>query len=297
MTGAEIQIEEGNYTRLHNAILEALAKARFTGSEYRLLMFLFRKTYGYGKKEDRISLTQWCEGTDMKRTAVCEYLARLVERRVITKEAVSLSVTYGFNKYMEQWDMAAASPPQGTTLQGTSPLQGTRVSPPQGTKSSPPQGTHKRKKETIKEISQERARKQKPSDPNLEHPAVVAYRDIAKKTPNEVQRALIVGVVDDVTRWGATITDWLQSGWNPLNIKGMVERYKEPRPWKGKGNGTGSDESSFGLRGDGRISPPSQETIDAIHANESRLARERLATAGRPDLPDMQRDALPAPQV
>jgi hypothetical protein len=119
----------------------------------------------------------------------------------------------------------------------------------------------------------------------------MAYRDIVQKTPNEMQRALIAEAVEDADRWITTIKEWLQSGWNPLNVKGMVERYKEPRSWKGRNNGPIAEESSFGLRGDGRISP--------LTAEEHAEWREWFKlhpdpSARRPDLPDVPGDALPA---
>lgn len=57
-----IQIDNGDFTRIHNEILGQLATARFTALEFRCLLFLIRMTYGWQKKEDVISLSQWAEG-------------------------------------------------------------------------------------------------------------------------------------------------------------------------------------------------------------------------------------------
>ena len=58
-TGSEIQVDAGNFTRIHNAILERLAKSTdLNGAAFRCLMFLFRQTYGFGKKQDTLSFSQ-----------------------------------------------------------------------------------------------------------------------------------------------------------------------------------------------------------------------------------------------
>lgn len=104
--GSDIQVEDGEYTRLHNLILEVLAQARFTASEFRVIIFLLRKTYGFGKKEDDLSLSQWEEGTNTDRTQVSRTLADLVEKNVIYRSHSPKPYChrYGFNKYVENWD-------------------------------------------------------------------------------------------------------------------------------------------------------------------------------------------------
>jgi len=104
-----IQIDDGEFTRLHNTIFEKLAVARFTASEYRCLFFLFRTTYGWQKKEDAISLSQWAKGTGIdpeKRANVLRTLRGLVAKRVIYTKSNGNNhmATWGFNKHFEQWD-------------------------------------------------------------------------------------------------------------------------------------------------------------------------------------------------
>lgn len=107
--GESIQIEKGKFARIHNDILSALAIARFTGSEYRCLLFLFRMTYGWQKKEDTISISQWATGIGIefeKRHNAWRILQGLIEKRVIyaRDNGNNRPMTWGFNKYTEQWD-------------------------------------------------------------------------------------------------------------------------------------------------------------------------------------------------
>lgn len=81
-----IQIDDGEFTRIHNDILDGLAKARFTAMEFRCLFFLVRMTYGWQKKEDTISLSQWAAGIgidDKNRGNVLNTLNGLVTEGVI----------------------------------------------------------------------------------------------------------------------------------------------------------------------------------------------------------------------
>ena len=132
----DIQVENGGYTRIHNDILEALSKARLTGQEFRLLIFLLRKTYGWNKKEDAISLSQFADGLGLKHPQkVVSILAELLSKNIIYRHKKrGLIWVYGFNKHIELWK-------DTSTLQGTTP---------QGTEGSTPQGTNKRHLKTIK---------------------------------------------------------------------------------------------------------------------------------------------------
>ena len=46
---------ENGHTDIANEIVEALARTRISGTETQLLWVIFRKTYGWHKKEDEIS--------------------------------------------------------------------------------------------------------------------------------------------------------------------------------------------------------------------------------------------------
>lgn len=105
MNGSDVQIDNGNYARIHNAILENLSRCDLTGSEFRCVLFLLRATYGWGKKADTISYSQWAEGTNLQRRSAMRALSKLVDRRIIlaTENGLNRPITWQFNKYFEQW--------------------------------------------------------------------------------------------------------------------------------------------------------------------------------------------------
>lgn len=115
MTGADIQLEGGNWSRIHNTILERLALLKMTGREASCLFFLLRMTYGYQRKFSAISLTLWAEGTGINKRHVKGVVDGLIERNIIvcdtgTRGRGNASV-YGFNKYFEQWGAPEKVPP------------------------------------------------------------------------------------------------------------------------------------------------------------------------------------------
>jgi phage replication O-like protein O len=100
---ANPQIEDG-HVDLANEIIEALAKIRISGEEMQCLWVIFRKTYGWHKKEDHIALSQFSEMTSLKKPAICRALSKLLSKKIIIIIKNDNRITsYGFNKDFEQW--------------------------------------------------------------------------------------------------------------------------------------------------------------------------------------------------
>lgn len=59
-------------------------------------------------------------------------------------------------------------------------------------------------------------------DPNLDNPAVVAYREVAKTTPDEIQRTEIIARVKDTDEWREDVTHWIGHGWNKRNVTSIL---------------------------------------------------------------------------
>lgn len=126
--------KENGYTAIANEILEKLAYAGINGSGYRILLVVIRKTYGFNKKKDIISLSQFQKATQMERKQAVETLKYLVGKRILVKE----QNTYKFNKNWEEW-VVGKRPPQWAIA----PKGSGQLSP----KSSGQKTTYKRKKE------------------------------------------------------------------------------------------------------------------------------------------------------
>lgn len=70
------------------------------------------------------------------------------------------------------------------------------------------------------------AKTPKPPAPNMDHPAVIDYRNVMKLTPSENKREMIVGAVEDLELWGRVIRQWEALGFKKHNVLGMLESYK-----------------------------------------------------------------------
>jgi len=142
---ANIQVENG-YTRIANEILEHLVKTPLLGAEFQVLLFIIRKTYGWGKTQDQISFTQFEKGTGISRQTINKTLQNLVAKGMIVKIYLPAgNIGYTFIKDHEKWVVNTSLLVKGKWVTSKDVL----------TKTSKDVLTHKRKKETnTKEIAE-----------------------------------------------------------------------------------------------------------------------------------------------
>lgn len=131
-SGADIQLDKGGFTRVHNLILEQLAQADMGRNEFKCVMFLLRQTYGYQRKESQISMAEWAAATGLDRGNVGRALRNLVEWGVVLKTNTGNGrghkSTYAFNKYFEQWRIGQNSVADDTVSEGQNGVAGDTVS-------------------------------------------------------------------------------------------------------------------------------------------------------------------------
>jgi phage replication O-like protein O len=82
---ADVQVENG-HIKIANELIDALCKIPIGLGNAQILLTIFRKTYGWNKKMDRISISQFCEQTGMSRRNVIYCLKRLESMNMITVE-------------------------------------------------------------------------------------------------------------------------------------------------------------------------------------------------------------------
>jgi phage replication O-like protein O len=100
----KLQIENG-HTKIVNELLEQLVKACLLGSEYQVIFFVIRKTYGWQKTEDFVSLTQFELGTSLSRPTIVKTIKNLVYRNILVKRSLPgrHENAYKINKYWNTW--------------------------------------------------------------------------------------------------------------------------------------------------------------------------------------------------
>jgi len=135
---ASPQCEHG-YTKVANELLEAMAKYRFPGQEYQIMLAVMRKTYGYNKKADQISYNQLSEMTGVNRRKVISLVQSLVSKKALgsAQNGTRKPLTIWINKNFEEWLPSAQK--------GTSAQKDTKTSAQKGDRPSAQKG-HPQKK-------------------------------------------------------------------------------------------------------------------------------------------------------
>ncbi|MGG3803132.1 replication protein [Metabacillus fastidiosus] len=98
--------KENGYTPIANEILEAIQQHKFNLNEMKIIMCVWRFTYGFNRKQHSMSLTFFENHTGLGRKRLNESLKKLVESDVLKKEEqghAKASNTYSFNKDYEDW--------------------------------------------------------------------------------------------------------------------------------------------------------------------------------------------------
>ena len=94
---------ENGYTKIATEIFEALSRIRIPGEARQILDTIIRKTWGWNKKEDIISLSQFQEYTGLNKMHVYRAINKLIEMNLIIKKGNGKQSAYMFNKYYDTW--------------------------------------------------------------------------------------------------------------------------------------------------------------------------------------------------
>lgn len=128
-------MSENNFTQIPNGILEAIAASRpFPWGSAKCLFLIVRKTFGFHKECDTISLSQFSKATGLTRPHVSRALSWLIEKKIIEKSVQQKRPAYKIND-PSLWVLPVqGTPPSGNSLQRQSgvPCTGNKVLPLQG---------------------------------------------------------------------------------------------------------------------------------------------------------------------
>lgn len=228
-----------NYTQIPNAIFELMADkdAHLKEAELRVILAIARKTFGWHKKRDKISLTQLEEMTAMSRTSVIAGLDAAISRGLVRKTPDKKDKRGGFF-----YELVVEEPNDITSTKSglVQNLNQSKIN----TRTSP-----KFEPELVQNLDTQKKDKEKKErggeSPALT-PAVQAYFDTYSSVnlkPDQV--AAINQTVTDLERWRKVLEDWSLSDWKATNIRGMLDRYSSGRTARDErpgGNGRPADE-------------------------------------------------------
>lgn len=101
----DVQKENG-YTPIANQLLEQLCKINLNGTQFRMIMVIWRMTYGFSRKSHELSVGFIAKAMGTDTRTIKRELNRLIEMNIITivKEATfNSSRVIGFNKNFDIW--------------------------------------------------------------------------------------------------------------------------------------------------------------------------------------------------
>lgn len=109
----ELQVENGSYTRIVNKVIDELVKTPLLGTELAVCLFILRKTWGFNKKQDEISLTQFEQALKRSRPTIAKALKNLqlvnMVKLVSKGNSKESSNCWAFNKYSDTWKVVKGS--------------------------------------------------------------------------------------------------------------------------------------------------------------------------------------------
>ena len=145
--------KENGHTQISNEYYDELIKACLSGSEYQVMLFLIRKTWGWNKKSDRISYSQIAEATGIHRSTAIRVIESLDQKGLIKKDCESKNLPAKITpiKDYEKWSTSSrtansqtATPPSSVMATSTSSEHATATSSGNATPPSSEYATHKR---------------------------------------------------------------------------------------------------------------------------------------------------------
>jgi len=119
--------KENGYTPISNELYDQIRLWKFSVYERNIVDFIMRKTYGWNKKEDKISLSQFTESTKIKTAHVCRTLKILIAQNIIFKKKVGQINIYGIQKDYTLWNKPKKGTRSHHVKKGGVPPQGVPV--------------------------------------------------------------------------------------------------------------------------------------------------------------------------
>lgn len=103
-----VQLENG-FTRIANELLDALAMQPLNGTQWRILIVVFRYTYGFNRKEHELSEAFISKASGIHRKQIGRELNVLIKDNLLSvKKAATFSSSriLAFNKNYESWGVS-----------------------------------------------------------------------------------------------------------------------------------------------------------------------------------------------
>lgn len=97
-----------NFTQIENDLLEKVAQTKFNGTQYRIILAVWRNTYGWHQKAKDMSLTYLAEATNTHKKQIERELNSLIKMnviRVVQEATFNRSRVIAFNEDLDSWNV------------------------------------------------------------------------------------------------------------------------------------------------------------------------------------------------
>ena len=97
--------KENGYTAIANELLEEMLKSEWSGQDFKVVLLVARKTYGFHKTEDFIALSQIQQLTGMSKVRCSQVVNRLQLMKIltVTENINGFTKKYKLNKNFDEW--------------------------------------------------------------------------------------------------------------------------------------------------------------------------------------------------
>ncbi|WP_312839308.1 replication protein [Pantoea piersonii] len=222
--GGQVADLDNGYLRLANQIQDALCKVELSGREFRVLNSIIRLTYGWSKKEDRITNSLIADTTDLSVKHSSEAVNNLAERQILTMRRIGQTRYIGINTDLEKWAYKKPLP------EVTTPKKGDGKTIPENRDNHPQnQGSPSPKTGNTKDILPKTDKKLKPpKSPKGESKGFDPYSIAVPEWLNQTAWYEWIKYRDDskkpikteitVTKAFAVLKDCLDDGHDPVDV-------------------------------------------------------------------------------
>ena len=114
---ASPQLEEG-HTRIANEILEQSARVNLNGTQFKILLIVWRYTYGFNRKSHELSITFLAEAIGAHEKQTQRELKKLIDRGIliVVKTVKNKNKVLSFEKNYENWKQSKTTNPLPSNL-------------------------------------------------------------------------------------------------------------------------------------------------------------------------------------
>ena len=95
---------ENGFIKISTELFKALRSIRINGEAAQVLFFIIEKTYGWNKKEDLISISQFHEATGINKPNIIRATKKLVDMNIVIKKDNANGSSYSIQKDYDKWN-------------------------------------------------------------------------------------------------------------------------------------------------------------------------------------------------